>query len=96
VASYDAAVTRRLGGRGNAMGGVVGEVGDCALDDALAACMFGGMRQCSVVMEEGGSAMDNVRVWVEGRGISGGRGGASGDVVREEGGNDIGVMGRCI
>ncbi len=38
---YDAAVTRHLGGRNNAMGSVVGEVGGHALEDALAACMFG-------------------------------------------------------
>ncbi len=42
VASYDAVVTRRLGGFSNVMGGVVREVGGYALDEALAGSMFGG------------------------------------------------------
>ncbi len=43
MASYDAAVTQRLGGRhGDVTGSVVGGVGSRALVKALAGCMFGG------------------------------------------------------
>jgi hypothetical protein len=70
VASYDAAVTQHLRGcRGEATGSVVGGVGGHALDEALAGCMFGGMWQCGVFVEEGGGGLTTWGLWVVGSGI---------------------------